>query len=90
VFRFGDVLIRIGGSVPLVTELDPRLFQAFKMPTKIKFFPSVFCLFLTVGTFTSVFKDDTLLGRSKLWKSRFFCLLMEGSGSALIIMDPDT
>jgi len=40
------------------------------------------CLLLTVGTFTSVFKDSYLLRSQKTVEIKFFlafCLLMEGS-----------
>jgi hypothetical protein len=40
---------------------DPALFvSGFKMQQKIRFVPSI-CLLLTVGTFTSVFKDNNSL-----------------------------
>jgi hypothetical protein len=40
------------------------LVVAFKIPTKISF-SNFFCLFLTVGTLTSVFKDNMSLSRHK-------------------------
>ncbi len=30
------------------------------MPTKISFFPKIFCFLLTVGKFTSIFKDSVV------------------------------
>jgi hypothetical protein len=50
---------------PWIRTLDLRiriwlrilLFSDSKMPTQNKFFSNVFCLLLSVGTFTSVFKD---------------------------------
>ncbi len=58
---------------------------------KVSFFPSLFCLILTVGTLISVFKDNksqkTVEGVVCLNTGIF--LIMEGSGSVWIIMDPD-
>ncbi len=38
----------------------------------VSFIKFVFCLFLTVGTFTSAFKDKTSLGNHNTVESRFF------------------
>jgi hypothetical protein len=47
-------------------------------------------LLLTLGTLTSVFNDKNSLGSHKTVPKFFdiFCLLMEGSGSVVIIPDP--
>ncbi len=77
------------GSVPdprcFDTEQDPYhwirilLFftGAFKVPPKIIFFFSkFFCLILTVGTFTSIYKDSKLLRSKKPKKWRFFVIYL--------------
>ncbi len=63
---------------------DPALFSGGFQDANKKFF----CLLLTVGTFTAIFKDNEL---SKVHKTveikgflHFFCLFMEGSGSDFV------
>ncbi len=69
VFRIRDVLtdpdpqIRTNGLQRIRILLF--LSEAFKMPPKNQFF----CLFRTVGTFTSVFKDNRLSGKQIIKKS---------------------
>ncbi len=63
-FRFRDILVRIRNleSVHLITDPDPALYVSdLNMPTKISFFSNLFCLLLSVGTLTSVFKDKKSL-----------------------------
>jgi hypothetical protein len=43
----------------------------------------------TVGTFTSVFKDNKSLRSHKTRFYKIFCFLMEGAGPVHIITDPD-
>jgi len=66
------LLIQILGFVRWITDLAPDpirilLFLAvtFKMPVNKKEFFEVSCLFLTVGTLTSVFKDNMSLRSHK-------------------------
>ncbi len=67
------------------------------MPTKINFFPNFFFAFcLTVGRFTSVFKDFKLFLRRKTVEIKVFLhfLLVDrrlqiGPGSVQIHTDPD-
>ncbi len=58
------------------------------LPTKNKLFSNLFCLFHSVGTFKSVFKDKSQNEVTKRQKERFllifFCFLSEGSGSEQI------
>jgi hypothetical protein len=69
------LLIQILGFVRWITDLAPDpirilLFLAvtFKMPVNKKEFFEVSCLFLTVGTLTSVFKDNmSLRSHKKSW-----------------------
>jgi hypothetical protein len=50
-----------------ITDPDPALFSScFQMPTKFV------CSFITVGTFTSVFKDNKLLRRHKTVEIKVF------------------
>jgi hypothetical protein len=57
VFRIRVILIRIGilGSVLLITDPDPALFDSIFQDANKNYF---LCLLFTVGTLTSVFKDN--------------------------------
>jgi hypothetical protein len=60
----------------------------FEMPTTKRFFTSFFCLILTEGTFTTVFKDNKSFRSHKTIEIKVlsvFCLLMEGSGSSTLV-----
>jgi hypothetical protein len=63
---------------------------------KISFFPDLFCVLLSVGTFTSVFKDKESLEITKQQKSRLSLIisLIDGGFRILIRIqtknvDPD-
>jgi hypothetical protein len=73
-------------------DLDPTLFgTCFQDGNKnLVFSLNYFCLFLTVGTFTLVFKDNKSLRSHKTVEIMFFfSLLKKGSGSVQIITDSD-
>ncbi len=54
----------------------------------IIFFPKFFCLLLFEGTFPLFFKDNkSQYGRNQGFS--FFCLMIEGSGSVQLTMNPD-
>ncbi len=61
---------------------------AVKMPKNLRFFKIVFCLLLTTGTFTLVFKDNKSL-RSTKQKIFLIILLFGMIRSVQIIKDPD-
>jgi hypothetical protein len=86
--------IRTLGSVHLITGPSPSPVPLVSDFWRSKLKHSVFNFFLglllSVGTFTSVLKDDKSLWVTKQQKSRhffIFCLLMEGFGSVQIIKD---
>ncbi len=63
------VIRDIYGSVYWITDPDPVLSTvAFEKPTKIL---SLFCLFLTVGTFTTLLKDQVVKKSQKQLKGGF-------------------
>ncbi len=86
-FRSRD--IRILQSVHLITgpdpAPDPALFVIdFQDAKKKRFFSDLFCLLLSVGTLTSVFKVMMSLRShytAEIKVVNFLCLLMEGSES---------
>ncbi len=68
---------------------EPALLSRYNQINK--FFSVFFCFLLTVGTVTSVFKDNKLLKSHKTAEIKIllnFCLLKEGSESVQIITDP--
>jgi hypothetical protein len=85
-------------NLGLRIRIQIKLFSlaTFKMPTKSKsYLPSFFftCHLPTEDTSTSVFKNKKLLRHHKTVKNQgfpnFFCLLIKGSTSVQIIMNPD-
>ncbi len=64
--------------------------MAFKRLARSKLFSNFFCYFLTVGTLTSVFKDNGSLRRHKTVEIMvIFIFLHVDPGSIKIITDPD-
>ncbi len=86
VSRIRDVLIRIHfrGSVLLDSGSGSCSFLQWlsRHQQKISFFPTWFCLLLSVGTFTSVFKDNKFIKSHKTVEIKgFLCFLTDGSRS---------
>ncbi len=73
----------------MAPDTDPVLFiSGFEDVNKKKFF----CFLLFEGIFTPVFKDKKSYRGGNSGNqgfSIFICLMMEGSGSVQIMMDPD-
>ncbi len=83
-----DLDSRIQGSVHCINYpgLDPALiFSGVQDANKKLFFSLVFfCLLLTVGVFTSVFKEDnSLRSQQNNTVKRFFIIFLQ------MVMDPD-
>jgi hypothetical protein len=77
VFQIRDILrqiqIQILGSVQWITDPDLALFvHSFQDPIKMLVFYVFFCFLLSAGTFTSVFKDNTLLRSHKTLEIKSF------------------
>jgi len=95
--RVVSIQIRILGSVPLDYGSGSCSFLQWlsKCQQKLSVF-KVFCLLLTVGTISSIFKDKVIKKSQNCGNqgfSKFLCLMMEGSGiisEQKKITDPDS